>query len=129
MIGHAQLVNSRSAQRERFRQALRQARMDADLSQRAVARAVDRTPSAVWQWEEGRGAPDSATVAKLEQLLHLEPDTLGRLLGYAAPSDRPSGSVLDAVRADPRLDESGRELLSTVYRWLVRRESVGDGRS
>jgi transcriptional regulator with XRE-family HTH domain len=122
-------VNSRSAQRERFRHVLRQARIDAELSQRAVARAVDRTPSAVWQWEEGRGAPDPATVTKLERLLRLEPDMLGRLLGYAAPSDQPTTTVLDAVRADPRLDESGRELLSTVYRWLVRREPVGGSRS
>jgi transcriptional regulator with XRE-family HTH domain len=122
-------VNSRSAQRERFRQVLRQARTDADLSQRAVARAVNRTPSAVWQWEEGRGAPDPATVARLEQLLGLEPDSLARLLGYAAPAEQPVGTVLDAVRADPRLDERGRELLSAVYRWLVRRESVGGGTS
>ena len=122
-------MNSRSAQRERFRHVLRQARVDAELSQRAVARAVDRTPSAVWQWEEGRGAPDPATVTKLERLLRLEPDTLGRLLGYAPPSDQLTTTVLDAVRSDPRLDESGRELLSTVYRWLVRREPVGDGRS
>jgi transcriptional regulator with XRE-family HTH domain len=122
-------VNSRSAQRERFRHALRQARVDAGLPQRAVARAVGRTPSAVWQWEEGRGAPDAATVARLEQLLRLEPDTLARLLGYAVPTDHATSSVVDAVRADPRLDESGRELLTTVYRWLVRRGSVGEGTS
>jgi len=122
-------VNSRSAQRERFRHALRQARTDAGLSQRAMAKAVNRTPSAAWQWEEGRGAPDPATVARLERLLHLEPDTLGSLLGYAAPSAQTTGSVLDAVRADPRLDEAGRELLGTVYRWLVRRASAGEGRS
>jgi transcriptional regulator with XRE-family HTH domain len=128
-MGHPRTVNSRSAQRERFRHVLRQARADAGLSQRAVARAVDRTPSAVWQWEEGRGAPDAATIARLEQVLRLEPDTLGRLLGYAAPSDQTTGSVLDAVRADPRLDEAGRDLLVTVYRWLVRRESVGGGTS
>jgi transcriptional regulator with XRE-family HTH domain len=128
-MGHPRTVNSRSAQRERFRHVLRQARADAGLSQRAVARAVDRTPSAVWQWEEGRGAPDSATIARLEQVLRLEPDTLGRLLGYAAPSAQTTGSVLDAVRADPRLDEAGRDLLVTVYRWLVRRESVGGGTS
>jgi transcriptional regulator with XRE-family HTH domain len=122
-------VNSRRAQRERFRHALRQARVDAGLSQRAVARVVGRTPSAVWQWEEGRGAPDAATVARLEQLLRLEPDALARLLGYAAPTGKASSSVVDAVRADPRLDESGRELLTTVYRWLVRRGSVGEGTS
>ena len=122
-------MNSRSAQREPFRRALRQAREDAGLSQRAVAKGVDRTPSAVWQWEEGRGAPDPATVKKLEQLLNLESDTLGSLLGYAAPSAQSIGGVLDAVRADPRLDTAGRELLTSVYRWLVRRRSVGDGRS
>jgi hypothetical protein len=83
----------------------------------------------VWQWEEGRGAPDAATVARLEQLLRLEPDALARLLGYAAPTGKASSSVVDAVRADPRLDESGRELLTTVYRWLVRRGSVGEGTS
>jgi transcriptional regulator with XRE-family HTH domain len=80
----------------------------------------------VWQWEEGRGAPDAATVARLEELLRLEPDTLARLLGYAAPSGQAVSSVVDALRADPRLDESGRELLTTVYRWLVRRGSAGE---
>jgi hypothetical protein len=50
------------------------------------------------------------------------PNSLARLLGYLTPSDRGDGavSVLDAVNADPRLDERGRELLASVYRWLVR---------
>jgi transcriptional regulator with XRE-family HTH domain len=93
------------------------------LSQRAVARAVGRTPSAVWQWEEGRGAPDPQTVAKLERLLQVEPNSLARLLGYVPPSELNSGAVtvLDAVNTDPRLDEDGRELLTGVYRWLVRK--------
>ena len=90
-------MNSRSAQREPFRRALRQAREDAGLSQRAVARAVDRTPSAVWQWEEGRGAPDPATVKKLEQLLNLESGTLGSLLGYATPSYLHVPAAIDAA--------------------------------
>jgi hypothetical protein len=79
----------------------------------------------VWQWEEGRGAPDAATVARLERLLRLKPDTLARLLGYAAPNGQAISSVVDALRADPRLGDSGRELLTTVYRWLVRRGSAG----
>jgi transcriptional regulator with XRE-family HTH domain len=108
---------------------LRHARVDAGLSQRAVARAVGRTPSAVWQWEEGRGAPNAATVARLEELLRLEPDSLARLLGYAPPTRQATSSVVDALQADPRLDDSGRELLTTVYRWLVRRGSVGEGTS
>jgi hypothetical protein len=63
------------------------------------------------------------------QLLNLESDTLASLLGYAMPPAQSVGGVLDAVRADPRLDTAGRELLTSVYRWLVRRRSVGDGRS
>jgi transcriptional regulator with XRE-family HTH domain len=112
-------------QREAFRRSLREARRAAGLSQRAVARAVGRTPSAVWQWEEGRGAPDPQTVAKLERLLQMERDSLARLLGYIPLTElgtRPA-TVLDAVNADPRLDEDGRELLTGVYRWLVRKRT------
>ena len=117
------------AQREAFRRALRSAREDRGLSQRALARAVGRTPGAVWQWEQGKGAPNAETVAKLEALLHLEADELARLLGYVPPSsslDRRTG-VVEAVNADPRLGESERELLRAVYRWLVRhRDTTGD---
>jgi transcriptional regulator with XRE-family HTH domain len=109
-------------QREAFRQRLRQARSVMGLSQRAVAGAVGRTASAVWQWEEGRGAPDPQTVTKLEQVLQMEPNSLARLLGYVPPSEPSSAmTVLDAVNVDPRLDEDGRELLTGVYRWLVRK--------
>lgn len=113
-------------QRDAFRRALRQARVDTGLSQRAVARAVGRTASAVWQWEEGRGAPDAPTVAELERLLRLEPNSLARLLGYVPLSAGGDGvtSVVDAVNADPRLDEEGRELLTSVYRWLVRNHAT-----
>jgi transcriptional regulator with XRE-family HTH domain len=114
-------VNSRKAQREEFRRALKRARQESGLSQRAVAREVGRTASAVWQWEEGRGAPDPETVARLERLLELEPDSLARLLGYLpATKDSAKVGVLDAVSADPRLGDSERELLANVYRWLVR---------
>jgi transcriptional regulator with XRE-family HTH domain len=117
-------------QREAFRRVLRSAREDRGLSQRALARAVGRTPGAVWQWEQGKGAPNAETVAKLEALLHLETDELARLLGFAQP---PAGverrtSVVEAVNADPQLGDSERELLRAVYRWLVRhRDTLRDG--
>jgi hypothetical protein len=66
-------------------------------------------------------------VAKLERLLQVQPDSLARLLGYVPfleVTSRP-GTVLDAVNADPRLDEDGRELLTDVYRWLVRKRANG----
>lgn|SRR5574341_1027204 len=112
-------------QREAFSHDLRQARRAMGLSQRAVARAVGRTPSAVWQWEQGQGAPDPQTVAKLEQLLRMEPDSLARLLGYV-PLSKVSGrpaTVMEALNADPRLDDDGRELLTSVYLWLVRKRT------
>ncbi len=113
-------------QREAFCRALRQARSTMGMSQRAVARAVGRTASAVWQWEKGLGAPDPPTVAELERLLQVQPNSLARLLGYVPRSERGDGaaSVLDAVNADPRLDERGRELLASVYRWLVRNHAA-----
>src|SRR5919198_5613738 len=91
------------AQREAFRRALRSARGERGLSQRALARAVGRTPGAVWQWEEGRGAPNPETVAQVEQLLDLEANELARLLGYV-PLSEPTQrvSVVDAVNTDPR---------------------------
>jgi len=113
-------VNSRREQREAFRRALRRARESCGLSQRAVGEAVGRTGSAVWQWEEGRGAPDYATVAKLEEVLELAPGSLAKLLGYVSPEVDGPVSVVEAVNADPRLNDSGRELLTSVYRWLVR---------
>ena len=113
-------VNSRREQREAFRRALRRARESCGLSQRAVGEAVGRTGSAVWQWEEGRGAPDYATVAKLEEVLELAPGSLAKLLGYVSPEVDGPVSVVEAVNADPRLNDRGRELLTSVYRWLVR---------
>jgi transcriptional regulator with XRE-family HTH domain len=122
-------MNSRRDQREAFRQALRRAREASGLSQRVVGEAVGRTGSAVWQWEEGRGAPDHATVANLEAILELETGSLAKLLGYVPTGpDRPV-SLVEALNADPRLDDSGRELLTSVYRWLVRQGAGEMGKS
>jgi transcriptional regulator with XRE-family HTH domain len=117
---HPRGMNSRREQREAFRQALRRARETYGLSQRAVGEAVGRTGSAVWQWEEGRGAPDQATVTKLEAVVGLEPGSLAKLLGYVTAGADGPASVIEALNADPRLNDSGRELLTSVYRWLVR---------
>jgi transcriptional regulator with XRE-family HTH domain len=126
---HARGVNSRREQREAFRRSLRLARQTSGLSQRAVGEAVGRTGSAVWQWEEGRGAPDPATVAKLEAILELEPGTLAKLLGYAPAGVDGPVSVIEALNADPRLNDGGRELLTSVYRWLVRHGAGEMGKS
>jgi transcriptional regulator with XRE-family HTH domain len=122
-------MNSRRDQREAFRQALRRARDASGLSQRVVGEAVGRTGSAVWQWEEGRGAPDHTTVANLEAVLELEPGSLAKLLGYVPTGSVGPVSLVEALNADPRLDDSGRELLTSVYRWLVRQGAGEMGKS
>jgi transcriptional regulator with XRE-family HTH domain len=128
-VRHPRGMNSRREQREAFRQALRRARQTYGLSQRAVGEAVGRTGSAVWQWEEGRGAPDQATVTKLEEVLDLEPGSLAKLLGYVPAGTDGPVSVIEALNADPRLNDSGRELLSSVYRWLIRQGPREMGKS
>jgi transcriptional regulator with XRE-family HTH domain len=112
---------SRADQRDAFRHALRTAREAAELSQRAVARVLGLTPSAVWQWEEGRAVPQRATLVRLERLLELKPNALGRLLGYGPVDDSGTvASVVDAVQADPRLGAAERKMLLTFYDWLIR---------
>jgi transcriptional regulator with XRE-family HTH domain len=128
-VRHPRGMNSRREQREAFRQTLRRARRTCGLSQRTVGEAVGRTGSAVWQWEEGRGAPDHATVTKLEEVLGLEPGSLGKLLGYVSAGADGPVSVIEALNADPRLNDNGRELLTSVYRWLVRQGAGERGKS
>ena len=114
------------AQREVFRRALKQAREDAGLSQRALARAVDVSPGAVWQWERDQDGtvPRLDMTTQLEQVLNLEPGQLSRLLGYVPATAEPGTmSVVAAARADPRLGDSERELLIAVYRELVRQST------
>ncbi len=116
-----------AAQREVFRRALRQAREDAGLSQRALARAVNVSAGAVWQWErdEDGTVPRLDMTTRLERVLKLEPGHLSRLLGYVPASAEPGTvtSVVAAARADPRLGDSERELLIAVYRELVRQSA------
>ena len=57
-----------AAQREVFRRALRQAREDAGLTQRALARAVSVSAGAVWQWERDQ----DGTVPRLDMTTRLE---------------------------------------------------------
>jgi transcriptional regulator with XRE-family HTH domain len=116
-----------AAQREVFRRALRQAREDAGLSQRALARAVNVSAGAVWQWERDQDGtvPRLDMTTRLEQILNLEPGHLSRLLGYVPATAEPGTitSVVAAARADPRLGDSERELLIAVYRELVRQSA------
>jgi transcriptional regulator with XRE-family HTH domain len=115
-------------QRDAFPRALKRARMERRLSQRELSRALGVSHSAVSQWESGRVRPIPSKVAELEQALDLDPGTLSRLLGYLpiATSDAKAAlTVLEAIRADPRLGDRERELLIAMYRQLVRQREAG----
>lgn len=109
-------------QRQVFGQTLRRALEEADLSQRALARAVGVTHNAVSQWVLGKASPKPYTVAKLESILDSQEGTLGRLLGYvpAGVDDKALVSVIEAIEADPGLGERERKLLAAMYRELKR---------
>jgi hypothetical protein len=61
----------------------------------------------------------------LEHVLQLPPGSLSRLLGYwpAETTDAPPVGVIEAARADPRLGERDRRILTAVYRELVRKQA------
>jgi transcriptional regulator with XRE-family HTH domain len=115
-------------QREAFHQAVRHAREQRGLSQRALSRKIGLTNSAVWQWEQGKAIPRPEIVAKLEAALDLGPGVLSRLLGYlpiTQPPDKATLDVLEALQADPKLGERERKLLATIYRELVAQREAG----
>jgi transcriptional regulator with XRE-family HTH domain len=109
-------------QREAFRRALQRARQEKSWTQRQLATAVGVSANAVSYWERGKSLPEPANVIELERSLGLESGALARLLGYMplATMQREMASVLDAITADPALENSERELLATMYRELVR---------
>jgi transcriptional regulator with XRE-family HTH domain len=113
---------------EAFSEALKRAREESGMSLRALADAVEASHTVVAQWERGEHAPRPPRVRMLEHVLQLSPGSLSRLLGYwpAESADGHSVGVIEAARADPRLGERDRRILTAVYRELVRKQ-VEDG--
>ena len=63
-----------------------------------------------------------ALVFDIERALDLPAGHLSKLLGYVpVGATPPPGSVVDAIEADPLLDDRGRRSLVAAYRALVER--------
>jgi transcriptional regulator with XRE-family HTH domain len=117
-------------QKAAFRRRLRQEREAAEQTQMGLSLKIGVSRSAVWQWEEGKSVPTETNVAALEKELRLQPGELSRLLGYlpAGAVEREMISVIEALEADPKLGDRERELLTAMYRQLVKqREASGEG--
>ena len=110
---------------EAFSDALKRAREESGMSLRALADAVEASHTVVAQWERGEHAPRPPRVRMLEHVLQVSPGSLSRLLGYwpAESADAPPVSVIEAARADPRLGERDRRILTALYRELIRRQA------
>lgn len=105
--------------RERFAVAVSAALASADVTASEVADQLHVSYDTVRRWAREGMAPDPLTVFGLEVLLDLPPGELSRHLGYR-PVD--SGvSVVDAIEADPRLDDTGRAMLLGAYRGIPKK--------
>lgn len=106
------------------------ARVDAGMSQSAVAVALDIKQPSISAWEAGQNEPEREVVFRAEALFGLNPGTLSRSLGYGPPVQtgksarakrtvRSAANARDAILADPKLSKSAKEALLASYRAFI----------
>ena len=105
-----------------FAAALRRHRQGSGFpTQARLAAALDKSWHAVGSWERGMWRPPPEEVFRIERLLALPAGSLSRLLGYLPVNVQPEPSVLAAIDSEPRLDAKAKDLLTELYRSLVRK--------
>ncbi len=113
-------------------EVIRRRRTELGLSQADLGTAAGVDARQIRRYEAGQSQPVLSVAVAIA-------DALGISISELAPNSRTDVlrdksrampvSVVDAVRADPGLDDSGRELLTTVYRWLVRQRRECNAKS
>ncbi len=103
-----------------------------ELGQADLGAAAGVDARQIRRYEAGQSQPVLSVAVAIA-------DALGISINELAPNSRNDGlrdrarampvSVVDAVKADPGLDDSGRELLTAVYRWLVRQRRGSNAKS
>lgn len=89
--------------------ALRQARLNAEVSQADLARRLDVIPQELNRWESGRRRISPETIADAERALKVRVGTVGRLAGYVD-----DGGLIDVDTLPPWARRSIRALLRQV---------------
>lgn len=87
-----------------------------------VGHVLGRKPiSQPWVSEIRRGikTPPPEVAMAMEKVLRVRPGQLTCHLGYVPVEATPAVSVVDAIEADPLLDERGRRSLAAAYQALV----------
>jgi transcriptional regulator with XRE-family HTH domain len=103
--------------REQFAAALKEARVGASLSQKALGERCGVSQAAVGLWEAAANEPSPDMVWSIEKCLALGPGTLSRHLGYLPADEAPSFEA--AVDADPLLLPVVKRSLIAFYRQAI----------
>lgn len=96
-----------------------QSQLEAEPAAQARMQGKTLPWSTVQNWLD-RFTPDPHIAFAIERITGAKPGALSKLLGYVPVEARPSVTVLQAIDADPKLDELARRLLRTAYQELTR---------
>lgn len=75
------------AEWEEFGALVRKARVKLNLSQRTLAKSVDKDATTVSRWEKGERRPKQGSLIILSNVLHIKIQTLQALAGYTPEFD------------------------------------------
>ena len=112
-------------------QVIRRRRAELGMSQADLGAAAGVDARQIRRYEAGQSQPALSVAVAIADALGISLEELASNSSDAA-KERPRAapvSVVDAVKTDPGLDDGGRELLTTVYRWLVRHRRGSDAKS
>jgi len=112
-------------------QVIRRRRAELGMSQADLGAAAGVDARQIRRYEAGQSQPTLSVAVAIADALGISLEELAsnsRAAVKEVPRAAPV-SVVDVVKADPGLDDSGRELLTAVYRWLVRQRRGSDAKS
>jgi transcriptional regulator with XRE-family HTH domain len=95
---------------------IRQARVDARMTQTQLAERIGQDQTQVSRWELAKAVPTVLDVSRLEVGLLLRP---GDLLIRAGLVEMPPLDTERAIQADPILDDESRSIMLRFYRAAV----------
>jgi transcriptional regulator with XRE-family HTH domain len=110
---------------------IRRRRAELGISQADLGAAAGVDARQIRRYEAGQSQPALSVAVAIAKALGISLEELASnsRVGAKERSRAAPVSVVDAVKADPGLDDSGRELLTTVYRWLVRQRRGSNAKS
>jgi transcriptional regulator with XRE-family HTH domain len=109
------------AQLQRLGRVIREQRTAAELSLRELAARTNVSNPYLSQLERGLHEPSVRVLKAIAKALNMSAEALMVQAGLLDDTDgrEPGPSVVDAVRADPRLTDDQRTALLAVYRSYV----------